>query len=402
VTKWDAGNIESAILPQGLQFGQLVYTSFPKIGFALLKSADVPEDVQHIFLTRLVQTAWDTYSPPKPHYRAVYLHQLTLATPGTLFGWLYHDGQDELRRSDVPYFMAYYFPNRLQAAQLSQVLACLQQGPIEWVNRLEHPPNELLSLSIENAQDYNAARQGVELPAKLRVESYRTLESQTSLNWFYADPALADQPTQIQESYSMVSLPAQSTQLVISRKSLGEPTMDINNLTVILQQLFGKPGIQGTALVSAEGQIIVAPIGIDENTAGILAGHMLCLLRSTQDEILWQEIETISVRSQEGHLILRSCGSDLYLLIKSDKVPIGLLEGEVSRAVEKLRTELETFSKTLESAPTLENRIEPSDSQPEMLLRSEPTVKKISEVPTLILSTPVETGVTYRGRHASP
>ncbi len=399
MTKWDSGNIESAIPPQGLQLGQLLYTSFPQIGFALRKSTDVPATVQQVFLSRIVQTAWDTYSPPKPHYRAAYLHQLSLTTPGTLFGWLYHDGQDEFRRSDVPYFMAYYFPNLLKAAQLSQVLACLQQGPIGWIDRFEHPPNELLSLSLENAQDYNAVRQGVDLPAKLRVESFRTLESQTLLNWFYADPAPVEQSTQIQESYPMENLPLQPTQIIISRQSLGEPTMNINNLTVILNQLFTKSGIQGTALVSAEGQVIVPPIGIDENTAGILAGHMLCLLRNMHDEMLWQDIETVSIRSQEGHLILRSCSIDLYLLIKSEKVPIGLLEGEVSRAIEKLRTELAMVSTS--SVTMVENRLALSEPQPETPLRSEPSSKKISEVPTFILPTPQEPEVTYRGRHTS-
>jgi predicted regulator of Ras-like GTPase activity (Roadblock/LC7/MglB family) len=398
MTQWDAENLESALLPQGLQLGQLVYTSFSQIGFALRKSADVPADVQQIFLSQLVQTAWDTYAPPKPNYRAVFFHQLSLATPGTLFGWLYHDGQDEFRRSDVPYFMAYYFPNLLKADHLSQVLACLQQGPIEWVNRFEYPPNDLLPLSLENAQDYNAARQGVELPAKLRVESYRALESQALLNWFYADPSSIEQSTKIQEIYPMDSLPHQSAQIVISRQSLGEPTMNINNLTVILKQLFTKPGIQGAALVSAEGQVIVTPIGMDEDTAGILAGHMLCLLKNMQDEMLWPEIETVSVRSQKGHLILRSCGVNLYLLINSEKVPIGLLEGEVSRAVEKLRAELEMFS-TLNSVPTVENRLAPSEPQTEAPLRPEPSSNKISEVPTLILSTPFEPEVTYRGRH---
>ncbi|WP_404785252.1 roadblock/LC7 domain-containing protein [Altericista sp. CCNU0014] len=412
MAKWDARTVESAIAHQGLQMGQLIYTSFYQSGFVLLKSTDVPETVERVFVSQVVQASWDTYFPPKPGYRAVYLCNLFSTGLGALFGWLYHDGKDELKRADVPYFMAYYLPTPLEAKQLSQILTCLQKGPVEWIERLEKPPDRLLSISVDNIQDYSAARQGVELPPSQRVENYRALESQTLQNWFYAEPESIEQSPSLPESRSIaipettsieyspsleemhpsLDRPLPSKSLVSPRQFFGETTMNLDNLTTILTQLFTKPGIQGTALVSGEGQSIVSPIGIDENTAGILSGNMLNLLRNTQDELLWQDIEAVSVCSQEGYIILRSCGTDLYLLIKSEKVPMGLLEGEVSRAVKKLRTEIEVISNVDDELVLADLQAEP--------LRLEPSPNNTPESPSSS-SLPLNPAVTYRGRRVS-
>lgn len=388
MTHWDTQKVKSAIAPQGLQVGQLIYTSFRRTGFVLLKSADVPADVQQVFITQYVQTCWDTYSPPKSGYRAAYLHQLTGPEFGTLFGWLYHDGQDEFKRANVPYFIAYYLPNVLQAAQLSQILTCLQQGPEEWVDRLVPPPPQLLPLKLINTPERNAARQGVELPAKLRVETYRALELHATLKWFHSAPDLSDKAPELQPI-----IPSLKPESPVSPKQFwGTSTMNIDNLTTILNHLVAKPGIQGAALLSAEGQTIIAPIGMDENTASILAGNMLCLFKSMQEELLWQEIEIVSVRSPKGHLILKGCGTDLYLLIKADKVPAGLLEAEVSRAIERLQAEL-TMVLDTEAIPFAPEAEDPLFSEPQVLHPSE----NGSQLPAPSL----DAEVTYRGRRVS-
>jgi predicted regulator of Ras-like GTPase activity (Roadblock/LC7/MglB family) len=386
VTTWDTKKIDSAIAAsQSLQVGQLIYTSFRRNGFVLLKSEDIPASVHQVFVNHHIQTLWDTYAPPKSGYKAAYLHQLSSPEPGTLFGWLYHDGQDEFKRADVPYFIAYYLPQVLQAAQLSHILTCLQQGPEEWFDRLGSRPAKLLPLKLVNDPNRNAIRPGVELPAKLRVETYHTFESQTALNWFYEAPDPAGQPTLLQ-----LPSPSLKTELPASPKQFGEiSTMNIDNLTTILNQLVAKPGIQGVALVSAEGQAIITPINIDENTAGILAGNMLCLLKSMQDELLWQEIEIVSVRSPNGHLILKGCGADLYLLIKSDKVPVGLLEGEVSRAIEKLQAALNAVFEA-DAIPLVPQTEKPSHTESLVV----PTLENVAKLPVL----PSDPDVTYRGR----
>jgi predicted regulator of Ras-like GTPase activity (Roadblock/LC7/MglB family) len=388
VTNWNVEKVESAIAPHSLQVGQLIYTSFRQSGFVLLKSADIPATVRQVFMTQYVQTCWDTYSPPKSGYRAAYLHQLTGPEPGTLFGWLYHDGQDEFRRADVPYFIAYYLPNALQKDQLSQILTYLQQGPEEWVDRLAPPPAQLFPLRLIHTPKRNASWRGVELPAKLRVETYRTLESHNFLNWFYEAPDLSEQATRLQPLIP----PPKPESFASPKQSWGRSTMNLNNLTTILKHLVAKPGIQGTALVSAEGQAVIAPIGIDENTVGILAGNMLCLLKSMQDELLWQDIEIVSVRSPKGHLILKGCGIDLYLLIKADKVPAGLLEAEVSRAIDKLQAEL-TMVLDTEAIPFAPEAEEPLHSE-SLFVHKPENVSKLSTLPS-------DDEVTYRGRRAS-
>ncbi|HEY9828575.1 MAG TPA: hypothetical protein V6D19_24330, partial [Stenomitos sp.] len=341
-------------------------------------------------------TQWDTYAPPKPGYCAAYLQQLWPTTSGTLFGWLYHDGQDEFGRSDIPYFAAYYLSQPLAANHLSQILTCLQRGPLEWMDRSTALPSNLNTLVLEHLQDYIPARPGVELPPKLRVESYSAIESQTPLNWFHTE----SQTETIPIRSSSVSVPTHQPKiektiekaeaLISVNTGLGEPIMNANPLEAILQQLVAKPiGIQGAALLSREGQAIVMPIGIDENTAGILAGSMLQLLSSTQAELGWQEIDTVTVRSQAGHLLLKSCNADTYLLIQSGKVPVGLLEGEVNRTAEKLREALD-LHQAMDFEPTL-------TLSAEAFLLTEPIPDPFPQQPNPEL----EAGVTYRGRRVS-
>lgn len=357
MTNRETRESDAVIAHQGLQVGQLIYTSFRQSGFTLLKSADIPPAAQHIFLNKLVQAHWDTYAPPNPGYRAAYLRQLPLTTPGTLFGWLYHDGQDEFGRADVPYFIAYYLPAQLQANQLSQVVTCLQQGPVEWLDRAEMPPSEIKPLTIYDVHSYHAARSGVGLPAQLRVEAYTSIESQTPLNWFYTRQEAATQVITWEESTADIHSP-QSELPQDHQSHVGGTTSNLSAIENILQQLIAKPiGTQGVALVSAEGQSIVPPIGIDENATGILAGTMLRLLRLAQEELHWQHSETVSVRGQEGYLLLTGCSADTYLLVKSEKVPLGLLEGEVNRAVDKLRVALAVLE--VDPLPAISLLLEP-------------------------------------------
>jgi predicted regulator of Ras-like GTPase activity (Roadblock/LC7/MglB family) len=117
--------------------------------------------------------------------------------------------------------------------------------------------------------------------------------------------------------------------------------MNTQNLENILQDLISKPiGIYGAALVSSDGLAIIKPIGIDENSSGMLAGTMIYLAQNTQSELNWHEVELISIRASEGYIILSRCNADIYLLIHSRKVPVGLLEGEINQTLIKLRSAL--------------------------------------------------------------
>jgi predicted regulator of Ras-like GTPase activity (Roadblock/LC7/MglB family) len=321
-----------------LQVKQLIYTSFQKRGFALLTSRNVPLLVQQSFTQKLVQTFWDPYLPPTSDYRAGYLFQMPLETPGTLFGWLYHDGCDEIGRSDIPYFIAYYLPGTLHPIQLSAVLTCLEHGPISWIDR--HKPLTDLTLeylTIENARNSQSMRQGVAVPTAIRVQSYEAMHSHVLIDYFFAN--IADQQ-------SLVT-PQSDPQNPLAEHRLKEGIehqkegvfMNTQDIEDILQDLISKPiGIYGAALVSSDGLAIIKPIGIDENSSGMLAGTMIYLAQTTRSELNWHEIELISIRASEGYLILSRCNADIYLLIQSRKVPVGLLEGEINQTITKLRS----------------------------------------------------------------
>lgn len=396
-----------------LEVGQLIYTSFRESGFTLLTSSGIPSLVQQAFIKNLVQIHWDTYHPPAPGYRAAYLYQLPLATPGTMMGWLYHDGHDEFGRSDIPYFIAYYVPGVLKSEQLSLLLDCLQKGPKTWIDRSDYLLNGLDLLSLESFHNYRPTRRGVALPPHVWEESHTLLHSQTLLNWFFPDTGLPEQFTQIQVGYSSTdnqlpqhqpipSLPV--TPILMETQPSPENfekdlVLDVNtnSLEVILKALVAKPiGIQGAALVSAEGQVMIAPVGMDELSASMLAGTMLYLAKSTQEELKWQEIETVSVRSPEGYVLLSNCNPDIYLLVRSGKVPMGLLEGEISRTISKLKVVLNNEKPNAGNELTVLRPNTPADNKMISSDSSNQDKTSVEMAPTIPFD--LDTGVTYRGR----
>jgi predicted regulator of Ras-like GTPase activity (Roadblock/LC7/MglB family) len=404
-----------------LKVGQLIYTSFRESGFTLLTSPDIPPFVQQSFVKKLVQAHWDTYHPPSPGYRAAYLYQLPLAAPGVLFGWLYHDGHDELGRSDIPYFVCYHLSGPLQYNQLSLILAVLQKGPEGWIDRSDYLLNDLEPLILEN-KTYKPARKGVLLPAQIWEESHAALQSQTLLNWFFPDSSLvqpaaqpqpiipADIEPQVYPQITPIPLESESihvlTETAVSNKvrepietNLDSLNNQAKSLEIILKELVSKPiGIQGAVLVSAEGQAMIPPVGLDEQLASIIAGTMLYLAKSTQQELHWPNIEAISVRSQEGYMLLSNCSDDIYLLIKSDKVPMGLLEGEISRTITRLR-----FALDAEKVEGINESKTTHQVNQTSLMTSEKTIIQTqpSPEPTAIIPSDPSSEVTYRGRRIS-
>jgi predicted regulator of Ras-like GTPase activity (Roadblock/LC7/MglB family) len=376
---------------------QLIYTSFCDRGFMLLTSQNTPLSVQQSFIQKIVQTFWDPYLPPSSSYRAAYFYQMPPETPGTVFGWLYHDGYDEIGRSDIPYFIAYYLNECLQPVQLSAIFTCLEQGPIAWIDRCNPLQNVTLApLSIESFGTIISTRQGVVVPAAIRVQSFKALQSQVLTNYFFANtseqPSPVSPPT-LHQTHSQN--PQQAHRLQGQRESQeGRLVMDSKNIESILQELIYKPiQIYGAVLVSSEGQAITKPIGIDEKSSAMMAGTMIYLAKNTQAELNWQEVEQISMRAQEGYLILTRCNAEVYLLIHSGKVPIGLLEGEISQTVTKLQSALNPV------ADQNQNTIIQSAIKPQNYL---PMEGKIEEPLDLNLDLSLDLNeVTYRGRRAS-
>jgi len=161
--------------------GQLVYTSFPGVGFRVLASVQVPLKIQQAFIEQVVYQYWDSYNPPEFGFRAAYVRQVTLEQ--TLFGWLYNDGLDDLGRSHVPYFVCYCLAEPLYASQLEYILACLHRGPVALVDRQRFPA-KLEPISAPDSLSYQPSRKGVGIPLKVRQQSYAALQQGNLLDLF--------------------------------------------------------------------------------------------------------------------------------------------------------------------------------------------------------------------------
>ena len=164
-----------------LLLGQLVYTSFAGMGFRLLASAQVPTEIQEVFMERVISQRWDSYAPPKSGYRAVYLHQVT--PEQSLFGWLYNDGVDDMERTHIPYFICYYLGSPLHPVQLENIFTCLHKGPVALVDRQSLPPS-LEPLVLRNFWTYQPVRSGVAIPLAVRKRSHLVLKQGELLDVF--------------------------------------------------------------------------------------------------------------------------------------------------------------------------------------------------------------------------
>jgi FtsZ-interacting cell division protein YlmF len=164
-----------------LLYGQLVYTSFPEVGYRVLASAQVPTEIQLAFIEQVVYQHWDAYNPPRSGYWAAYLHQVTLKH--TLFGWLYNDGPDDLGRSHVAYFVCYYYAELLHAVQLENIFTCLHRGPVALIDR-HSLPAALETIVIPDLWSYQPARRGVAIPSGVRDRSHLALKQKKLLDLF--------------------------------------------------------------------------------------------------------------------------------------------------------------------------------------------------------------------------
>ena len=163
-----------------LILGQLVYTSFAKVGFRLVASDQVPIEIQQAFIEHVASKQWDSYAPPKFGYRAVYLYQVT--REHSLFGWLYNDGTDDKGRYNVPYFICYYLAGSLHTSDLVNIFTCLHKGPVALIDRYNLPAIE--AVVLRNLWSYQAARSGVGIALGVRRSSYILLNQGELLNLF--------------------------------------------------------------------------------------------------------------------------------------------------------------------------------------------------------------------------
>ena len=155
-----------------LRLGQLLYTSFPEVGFHIVTSPEVPPEARQVFVQKLTRQLWNTYNPPDKGYRAVYIYQEV--PDWTLFGWLYNDGADDRGRNHVPYFIGHYLVGPLSNEQLDNIFTILRKGPSSAIDR-QTPPEFLETVCAPDLWDYKPARAGVPVPAKTCEQAYKAL-----------------------------------------------------------------------------------------------------------------------------------------------------------------------------------------------------------------------------------
>jgi len=171
---------EQGVLTMPL-LGQLVYTSFPGVGFKALASAQVPIEIQQAFIQQVVHQRWNSYKPPSSGYRAAYIHQVTLEH--TLFGWLYNDEVDDLGRTNVPYFVCYYLAELLHADKIENIFTCLHKGPVALIDQ-QHLPVALETIVAPDLWSHLPAHIGVAIPASVRERSHVVLKQKKLLDAF--------------------------------------------------------------------------------------------------------------------------------------------------------------------------------------------------------------------------
>ena len=315
-----------------LQVGQLIYTSLPNLGFKAIASRQIPAEVEEAFQQQIVHEYWDAYNPPDRDYRAAYLHQLSATQ--TLFGWLYNDGVDDMGRSHTPYFLSYFIEEKISEKQLATLLSYLEIGPINLTER-RYLPTVLELLAIPEPGNYEPARPGVQVPASIQQQSQEHLDAKRLLQ-FYIPPTPVYQPNLDSGLKQSIILPQppifsnQNTQIEIGKKG---------QINEIINELLSKPiGIQGAAIISVLCDLLIPPIGIEEHRAMLLSERLLYLREYTQKELHWEEIDHITIRAQEGHVIFTRFDSDYFLLVQAGKSLVGLLKGEINRTIKQLQS----------------------------------------------------------------
>jgi predicted regulator of Ras-like GTPase activity (Roadblock/LC7/MglB family) len=394
-----------------LLVGQIVYTSFPSVGFKSVASQEMSLDVQQTFVQQVVYPNWDSYNPPHTGYKAAFLYQLS--PDRCLFGWLYNEGNDDLGRANIPYCIGYYLTGLLSTVQLENILTCLDMGPVMIIDR-DRPPIFLDNVIIPDLCNYQPARSGVTIASELRKQTHKQLLQKKLLNLFvgvndlqkihprerYSTNAFVNSPPGggKSEMDNEITIPVEAISSMGSQLDLpSQPFLNLLKIERILQDFIAKPiGIQGVALVSSEGQPLLSPIGINKNNTLIMAGSMLYLAKNTEDEFQWRNVENITVRASEGYVILVYCQSDIFLLIKAGKALSGLLEGEINRTIEKLQAVLQTIQITENSSSEKRSQVIPQVT-PEVLPKIEEVLHEFHTETPLIN----EDEIRYRGRRTN-
>ena len=99
--------------------------------------------------------------------------------------------------------------------------------------------------------------------------------------------------------------------------------------------------IEAAAVVSIDGLSIASslPVGIEDDRVSAMSAAMLSLGERISDELRRGSLEQVSVRGQEGYVLLSSIGEEAVLTVLARKeAKLGLILLEINRSLKTLIT----------------------------------------------------------------
>jgi hypothetical protein len=188
---------------------QIVYSSFPQIGYQVFASPEISTQIKTTFVEQVVYAHWDVYEPPPAGYRAGFIHQISLAQ--TFFGWLFNDGADDYGRLHTPYCLGYYLKRTLGSESVDLILQCLQAGPLDLISR-QIIPTQIKRLTITQANQRTA--EGVVITATQQQQIQQQVKQQQLLQHLFIHP---DSPSPVVETEAQ----AAGTQALKAQETVG-------------------------------------------------------------------------------------------------------------------------------------------------------------------------------------
>ncbi len=107
----------------------------------------------------------------------------------------------------------------------------------------------------------------------------------------------------------------------------------------VLQELIKSSGLEGAVLVSADGLPISAVLkpGIEEDRVAAMSAAILSLGEKVTEE-LQGTLEQITIKGEEGYIVLTGIGQDAVLtVLASNAAKLGLLLMEIRKAQDQLK-----------------------------------------------------------------
>ncbi len=114
----------------------------------------------------------------------------------------------------------------------------------------------------------------------------------------------------------------------------------MDRYTQIFQELIKNTGLEGASLVSADGLPISSVLkpGMEEDRIAAMSAAILSLGERVTEELAKGNLEQITVKGQNGYVIMTGVGADAVMVVLADNnAKLRLLLMEIKKAQEKLK-----------------------------------------------------------------